>query len=186
MASSIGASLLQRLHRSVAVRQALSRAGSLSVLRPPPARRASSMFSFDTEIPASKIEKQWVTTAAEFPGCRITASHGIVRGVVVRSRFVVVDFFAQLQMMLGGNVSLYSDLCERARSDAMKLMLNNADVLGANAIIGVRYESSTMQSASEILCYGTAVTLVSADDDTVESGGDAFAASRRGRAGPRR
>ena len=98
------------------------------------------------------------TTAFELPGYRATRSFGVVRGIIVRSRSVIGNFGASLQSLFGGNITLYSDFCERAREDAYNLMLTHAGQLGANAVIGVRYDATEiMPGITEVLCYGTAV-----------------------------
>ena len=98
------------------------------------------------------------TTAFELPGYRITKSFGVVRGIMVRSRSVIGNFGAGIQAIFGGNITLYSDLCERAREDTFNLMLSHAGALGANAVIGVRYDATEIaQGITEVLCYGTAV-----------------------------
>jgi len=101
-----------------------------------------------------------VTTAFELPGCRITKNHGIVRGIIVRSRSVFGTIGASLQTLVGGNISLFSDLCEQTRRDAFDLMVRHASEMGANAIIGARYDATEiMQGVTEVLAYGTAVTV---------------------------
>jgi len=98
------------------------------------------------------------TTTFELPGFRVTKSFGVVRGIMVRSRSVIGNFGASIQSIFGGNITLYSDLCERAREDAYNLMLTHAGQLGANAVIGVRYDATEIaQGITEVLCYGTAV-----------------------------
>ena len=98
------------------------------------------------------------TTAFELPGYRITKSLGVVRGIIVRSRSVVGNLGASIQSIFGGNISLYTSLCERAREDTFNLMLTHAGELGANAIIGVRYDATEIAPGiTEVLCYGTAV-----------------------------
>src|ERR1044071_3595758 len=98
------------------------------------------------------------TTAFELPGYRVTKSFGVVRGIIVRSRSVVGNFVAGLQSIIGGNITLYTNLCERAREDAFNLMLTHAGESGANAIIGVRYDATEIAPGiTEVLCYGTAV-----------------------------
>jgi uncharacterized protein YbjQ (UPF0145 family) len=83
-----------------------------------------------------------------------------VRGIIVRSRSIVGNIGASLQTLLGGNISLYTNLCERARSDAFDLMLSHAEQLGANAVIGIRYDATeVMAGVTEVLCYGTAVVV---------------------------
>jgi uncharacterized protein YbjQ (UPF0145 family) len=98
------------------------------------------------------------TTAFDLPGYRVTKSFGVVRGIIVRSRSVIGNFGASIQSLFGGNISLYTSLCERAREDAYNLMLTHAGNLGANAVIGVRYDATEIaQGITEVLCYGTAV-----------------------------
>ncbi len=98
------------------------------------------------------------TTAFEIPGYRTTRSLGVVRGIVVRSRSIVGNFAAGIQAIFGGNITLYTELCERARDDAFQQMLAHAAQTGANAIIGIRYDATEMgASITEVLCYGTAV-----------------------------
>ncbi len=101
-----------------------------------------------------------VTTAFELPGQRVVRNHGVVRGIVVRSRSIVGSLGAALQTLFGGNITLYTQLCERAREDAYELMLDHARELGANAVIGVRYDATEIgPGTSEVLAYGTAVTV---------------------------
>jgi uncharacterized protein YbjQ (UPF0145 family) len=98
------------------------------------------------------------TTAFELPGYRTIKSFGVVRGIVVRSRSIIGNFGASLQAIFGGNISLYTDLCERTRGDAFNLMIQHAGEMGANAIIGVRYDATEIAPGiTEVLCYGTAV-----------------------------
>jgi uncharacterized protein YbjQ (UPF0145 family) len=98
------------------------------------------------------------TTTFEIPGFRVTKSFGVVRGIIVRSRSIIGNFGASIQSIFGGNISLYTNMCERAREDAYNLMLMHAGQLGANAVIGVRYDATEIaQGITEVLCYGTAV-----------------------------
>ena len=98
------------------------------------------------------------TTAFELPGFRITRSFGVVRGIMVRSRSIVGNLGASIQSIFGGNITLYTNLCERAREDTFNLMLEHAGQLGANAVIGVRYDATEIAPGiTEVLCYGTAV-----------------------------
>src|SRR3954465_15607093 len=98
------------------------------------------------------------TTAFDLPGYRIVKTFGVVRGIIVRSRSVIGNFAAGLQSLVGGNISIYTSLCERARADAFNDMLVHAGQLGANAVIGVRYDATEIAAGiSEVLCYGTAV-----------------------------
>ena len=98
------------------------------------------------------------TTAFELPGFRVAKSLGVVRGIIVRSRSVIGNFGASIQALFGGNITLYTDLCERARGDAFNQMLEHAGQMGANAVIGVRYDATEIAPGiTEVLCYGTAV-----------------------------
>lgn len=106
------------------------------------------------------MEAKSVTTALELPGFEIVGNVGVVRGIVVRSRSIVGAFFGGLQTILGGNITIYTNLCERARKDAYQLMCEQARKNGANAIIAVRYDATEiMRGVSEVLCYGTAVVV---------------------------
>ena len=98
------------------------------------------------------------TTAFELPGYRTVKSFGVVRGIIVRSRSIIGNFGASIQAIFGGNISLYTELCERARGDAFNQMIQHAGETGANAIIGVRYDATEIAPGiTEVLCYGTAV-----------------------------
>ena len=98
------------------------------------------------------------TTTFELPGSRVVKSFGVVRGIIVRSRSIIGNIGASLQSLVGGNISLYTELCERTRGDAFNLMLSHAGELGANAVIGVRYDATEIGAGiTEVLCYGTAV-----------------------------
>jgi len=98
------------------------------------------------------------TTAFELPGFRAIKSFGVVRGIIVRSRSVIGNIGASLQSLVGGNISIYTSLCERAREDAFNQMLTHAGALGGNAVIGVRYDATEIGvGITEVLCYGTAV-----------------------------
>ena len=108
----------------------------------------------------AKISTNMVTTAFEMPGHRIIRNVGIVRGIVVRSRSIVGSIGAGLQTLLGGNITLYTELCEKAREDAYELMLAHAAAHGANAVIGMRYDANEVaQGVTEVLAYGTAVVV---------------------------
>jgi uncharacterized protein YbjQ (UPF0145 family) len=101
-----------------------------------------------------------VTTAFELDGHQIVSSLGLVRGIVVRSRSVVGTMGAALQTLIGGDISLFTKLCEDTRNDAFERMLQHASELGANAVIGVRYDATEiMQGVTEVLAYGTAVVV---------------------------
>jgi uncharacterized protein YbjQ (UPF0145 family) len=101
-----------------------------------------------------------VTTAFTLDGYRITQNLGLVRGIIVRSRSIFGSIGAGLQTIIGGNITLLTELCEKTRSQAYDLMSEHADQMGANAIIGVRYDATeVMQGVTEVLCYGTAVVV---------------------------
>jgi uncharacterized protein YbjQ (UPF0145 family) len=105
-----------------------------------------------------------VTTALELPGYCITRNHGVVRGLTVRSRSIVGNIFGGLQTLLGGNITIYTNLCERARADTYQLMCRHAQQVGANAIIAMRYDATELMAGlTEVLCYGTAVTVEASD-----------------------
>jgi uncharacterized protein YbjQ (UPF0145 family) len=99
-----------------------------------------------------------VTTALELAGYKIVRNYGVVRGIVVRSRSIFGSVGAQLQTLVGGNITLYTDLCEKTRSDAFVMMMQHAAERGGNAVIAVRYDSNeVMTGVTEVLAYGTAV-----------------------------
>jgi uncharacterized protein YbjQ (UPF0145 family) len=100
------------------------------------------------------------TTTFELDGYRVTRSLGVVRGITVRSRSIVGTVGGALQTVFGGNITLFTELCEKTRAEAFDMMLRHAEHLGANAVIGVRYDATElMQGVTEVLCYGTAVTV---------------------------
>ena len=103
---------------------------------------------------------EMTTTAFELPGFRIVRNLGIVRGLTVRSRSIVGTLGGTLQTLVGGNITLFTELCEKARSEAFSLLAQHAGQLGANAIIGVRYDANeVMDGVTEVICYGTAVVV---------------------------
>jgi uncharacterized protein YbjQ (UPF0145 family) len=106
------------------------------------------------------VNPHLVTTAFELPGYRTVRNFGVVRGIVVRSRSIIGNIGAGLQTLIGGNITLYTELCEKAREDAFRLMLDHAAAVGANALIGVRYDANEVTAGvTEVLAYGTAVTV---------------------------
>jgi uncharacterized protein YbjQ (UPF0145 family) len=106
----------------------------------------------------STVDPKLVTTAFELPGYRVTRNLGLVRGIVVRSRSIFGNIGAAFQTLVGGNITLYTQLCEKARADAYQLMIEHAGDMGANAIIGVRYDATeVMGGVTEVLAYGSAV-----------------------------
>jgi uncharacterized protein YbjQ (UPF0145 family) len=101
-----------------------------------------------------------VTTGIDLPGYRIVRNFGIVRGIIVRSRSVIGNLGAALQTIVGGNITILTNLCEKAREDAFELLLQHAGEHGANAIVGMRYDATeVMQGVTEVLAYGTAVQV---------------------------
>ena len=106
------------------------------------------------------VAHNMVTTAFELDNYRITRTLGIVRGITVRSRSVIGTIGASLQTLIGGNITLLTELCEKARNEAFEIMIQHASQLGANAIIGARYDATeVMQGVTEVLAYGTAVVV---------------------------
>jgi uncharacterized protein YbjQ (UPF0145 family) len=108
--------------------------------------------------PIANLDPSLVTTGLELPGYKIVRSLGVVRGIVVRSRNVFATLGAGLQTILGGNITVYSQLCEKTRQDAFLMMMEHAAQHGANAVIAARYDANElMQGVTEVLAYGTAV-----------------------------
>ena len=106
------------------------------------------------------MDHSLVTTNIQLDGYRVVKNLGVVRGIIVRSRSVVGNIGAGIQILLGGNISLYSELCERTRLDAYELMIRHAKELGANAILAFRYDATEIASGvTEVLAYGTAVVV---------------------------
>jgi uncharacterized protein YbjQ (UPF0145 family) len=102
----------------------------------------------------------FTTTAFEIPGFSVVKNFGVVRGIIVRSRSVVGNLGASIQSLFGGNITIYTELCERARDDTFRDMIAHANQLGANAVIGVRYDATEIAPGiTEVLCYGTAVQV---------------------------
>ena len=105
-----------------------------------------------------------VVTTNDIAGYKVTRYLGVVRGITVRSRSIVGNVGASIQALFGGNISLYTSLCERARADAFDILLAQAQHRGANAVVGVRYDATEiMAGVTEVLCYGTAVVVEPAD-----------------------
>jgi len=108
----------------------------------------------------SRVESMMVTTGTEIAGYRIVRNFGIVRGIIVRSRSIIGNLGAALQTIVGGNITILTQLCEKARQDAYELLLQHAAEHGANAIIAMRYDATeVMQGVTEVLAYGTAVQV---------------------------
>jgi len=103
------------------------------------------------------------TTAFTLDGFKVTKNLGVVRGITVRSRSIVGTIGGSLQTILGGNISLFTSLCEKTRAEALEMMITHAQQLGANAVLGVRYDATELMSGvTEVLCYGTAVIVETA------------------------
>lgn len=109
---------------------------------------------------AAVLNDTMVTTAQELPGYRIVRNLGLVRGITVRSRSIVGNFFGGLQSLFGGNITIYTELCEQARDETYRDMVRHARALGANAIVAVRYDATELMAGlTEVLCYGTAIVV---------------------------
>ena len=106
------------------------------------------------------VNENMVTTAFELPGYRVTRNFGLVRGVTVRSRSILGTIGASIETIMGGNITLFEEMCEKTREESLELMLAHAVERGANAVIGVRYDATEiMQGVTEVLAYGTAVQV---------------------------
>lgn len=106
------------------------------------------------------MDHNLTTTAFELDGYKVVKQFGLVRGIIVRSRSIFGTIGAGLQTIIGGNITLLTDLCEKTRVDAYEMMIQHAEELGANAVIGVRYDATEIMSGvTEVLCYGTAVKV---------------------------
>ncbi|MES2126506.1 MAG: YbjQ family protein [Pseudomonadota bacterium] len=106
------------------------------------------------------MQDHMVTTAFELPGYKIVRNVGVVRGITVRSRSIVGNLLGGIQIIFGGNITIYTSLCERARADTYRLMCEHASQLGANAIIAMHYDATELMAGlTEVLCYGTAVVV---------------------------
>lgn len=117
-------------------------------------------YNSSTATTGILLDKTMITTALELPGYRIVRNIGIVRGIMVRSRSIVGNFVGGLQTIFGGNITIYTELCERARIETYQEMVKHARLSGANAIIAVRYDATELMAGlTEVLCYGTAVVV---------------------------
>jgi uncharacterized protein YbjQ (UPF0145 family) len=104
-----------------------------------------------------------VTTGLDIPGHRVTQSLGVVRGITVRSRSVLGNIAGGLQSLFGGNITIYTELCEKARSEAFELLIEHATAMGADAVVAMRYDANeVMDGITEVLAYGTAVKVTRA------------------------
>src|SRR5215210_3951554 len=119
-----------------------------------------SRAPYEVSPPRYSVSHQMVTTAFELPNFRVMQNLGVVRGIVVRSRNVFVNIGAAFQTLVGGNITAWTNLCETTRRDAFDIMIQHATELGANAIVGARYDATEVASgATEVLAYGTAVIV---------------------------
>ena len=106
------------------------------------------------------MQDAMVTTALSLPGYKIVRTLGVVRGLTVRSRSIIGNFLGGIQSIFGGNITIYTNLCERAREETYRLMCEHAEKHGANAIIAMRYDATELMAGlTEVLCYGTAVVV---------------------------
>ena len=106
------------------------------------------------------MDHKRTTTTFELTGYKVTKNLGVVRGILVRSRSLFGNIGAAFQTLVGGNITILSELCEKTREEAFAIMLQHAESIGANAVVGVRYESTEIMSGvTEVLCYGTAVVV---------------------------
>jgi uncharacterized protein YbjQ (UPF0145 family) len=106
------------------------------------------------------MDHSMTTTAFTLDGYSVVQNLGVVRGITVRSRSIFGTIGGSLQTLLGGNITLFTELCEKTRAEAFEMMVNHAEELGANAVMGIRYDATElMQGVSEVLCYGTAVAV---------------------------
>ncbi len=115
---------------------------------------------YQVSTPRYSVSHQMVTTAFELPNFRVAQNLGVVRGIVVRSRNVFATIGAGLQTLVGGNITVWTKLCEDTRRDAFEIMIQHATEVGANAVIGARYDTTELgQGVTEVLAYGTAVIV---------------------------
>ncbi len=115
---------------------------------------------YNVSPPRYSVSHQMVTTAFELPNHRITQNLGVVRGIVVRSRNIFATIGASLQTIVGGNITVWTKLCEDTRADAFEIMIQHATEIGANAVVGARYDTTEISAGvTEVLAYGTAVTV---------------------------
>jgi len=117
-------------------------------------------YNSGSAAPGVALGHAMVTTALELPGFVVVRNLGVVRGITVRSRSIVGNFFGGLQSLFGGNITIYTELCERAREETYREMVQHARQLGANGIIAMRYDATELMAGlTEVLCYGTAVVV---------------------------
>ena len=107
------------------------------------------------------MKPEMTTTTFQIEGHKISKNLGVVRGIIVRSRSIIGNIGAGIQSLFGGNITLYTELCERARKESFEMMVKHAEEIGANAIIGIRYDATEIAAGmTEVICYGTAVVLI--------------------------
>src|SRR5688572_3347567 len=115
------------------------------------------------------MQRSMTTTGFAIDGCRVVKNVGVVRGISVRSQSIFGTLGGSLQTLLGGNISLFTELCEKTRSEAFQIMLEHAEELGANAVVGIRYDANeVMSGVTEVLCYGTAQVVEPEDGPTAQ------------------
>jgi uncharacterized protein YbjQ (UPF0145 family) len=126
-----------------------------------------SRIPYQVSTPRYSVAHHMVTTAFELPNFRITQTLGVVRGIVVRSRNVFATIGATMQTLVGGNITVWTTLCEQTRADAFEIMIQHASELGGNAIIAARYDTTEISTGvTEVLCYGTAVIVEPAEGNS--------------------
>jgi uncharacterized protein YbjQ (UPF0145 family) len=124
----------------------------------------SQRAPYQVSAPRYSVSHQMATTAFELPNFRVMQTLGVVRGIVVRSRNMFATIGAAFQTMVGGNITIWTRMCEETRSDAFDIMIQHASEIGANAIIGVRYDTTEISTGvTEVLAYGTAVVVEPTD-----------------------
>lgn len=127
----------------------------------------SRQTPYQVSRPNYSVSHQMVTTTLDLPGYTITQSLGVVRGIVVRTRNIFVNIGAAFQSLAGGNIGAWSKLCEQAREEAFDIMIQHASEIGANAIVGARYDATELSGGvTEVLAYGTAVVVHPNDGET--------------------
>jgi uncharacterized protein YbjQ (UPF0145 family) len=115
---------------------------------------------YAVSTPRYSVSHQMVTTAFELPNYHVVQNLGVVRGIVVRSRNIFATIGATMQTIVGGNITVWTKLCEQTRADAFEIMIQHATEVGANAVIGARYDTTEIsQGVTEVLAYGTAVIV---------------------------
>ena len=122
--------------------------------------QAQPRVPYQVSAPRYSVSHQMVTTAFELPNYRISQNLGVVRGIVVRSRNIFATIGAGLQTIVGGNITVWTNLCEQTRADAFEIMIQHASEIGANAVVGCRYDTTEISGGvTEVIAYGTAVVV---------------------------